>query len=78
MYEVKFGYRALILKDGDNVRVRSRNDKDLTNAYPSVATAARRLKATQTVVDGEIVAVDANGHPSFQAVAPYRADVDLR
>jgi ATP-dependent DNA ligase len=48
MYEVKFdGYRALLLKEGDNVRIRSRNDKDLTNAYPSVASAARRLNTTQ-------------------------------
>jgi ATP-dependent DNA ligase len=34
MYEVTFdGYRALLLKDGDKVRIRSRNDDDLTNAY---------------------------------------------
>ena len=59
MYEVKFdGYRALLLKYGDNVRIRSRNDKDLTTAYPSVAVAARRLKAAHAVVDGENVAVN--------------------
>ena len=69
MYEVKFdGYRALLLKDGHNVRIRSRNDKDLTNAYPYLAAAGQRLKATQAVLDGEIVAVDATGRPSFQAL----------
>jgi bifunctional non-homologous end joining protein LigD len=69
MYEVKFdGYRALLLKDGDNVRIRSRNDKDLTSAYPSVVKAGRRLNATHAVLDGEIVAIDAKGHPSFQAL----------
>ena len=32
MYEVKFdGYRALLLKNGDHVQIRSRNDKDLTS-----------------------------------------------
>jgi bifunctional non-homologous end joining protein LigD len=68
-YEVKFdGYRALLMKDGDRVQIRSRNDKDLTRAYPSVVSAARRLAATQAVVDGEIVAVDARGRPSFQAL----------
>jgi ATP-dependent DNA ligase len=46
------------MKDGDKVRIRSRNDKDLTNAYPSVTAAAKRLKATEAVIDGEIVAVD--------------------
>ncbi len=68
-YEVKLdGYRALMLKNGDEVQIRSRNDRDLTKMYPSVAAAARRLKAEQAVVDGEIVAVDASGRPSFQAL----------
>ena len=40
MYEVKFdGYRALLLKNGKRVQIRSRNDKDLTNTYPSVVAA---------------------------------------
>jgi bifunctional non-homologous end joining protein LigD len=69
LYEVKCdGYRALLLKDGDKVRIRSRNDKDLTSAYPTVAVAGQRLTARLAVLDGEIVAVDPRGHPSFQAL----------
>jgi bifunctional non-homologous end joining protein LigD len=69
LYEVKFdGYRALLLKERSRVEIRSRNDKDLTLAYPAVHEAGRRLKATSAVLDGEIVAVDAQGHPSFQAL----------
>src|SRR5688572_16174633 len=69
LYEVKLdGYRALILKDGGGVRILSRNEKDLTTAYPPVAVAARRLNADAAVVDGEIVAVDEQGRPSFQAL----------
>jgi bifunctional non-homologous end joining protein LigD len=69
IYEVKFdGYRALLLKTGDKVQIRSRNNKDLTSAYPSIAAAAQRLHADRTVLDGEIVAVDATGRPSFQAL----------
>jgi DNA ligase D-like protein (predicted ligase) len=69
MYEVKFdGYRALLLKNGDRVQIRSRNDKDLTRTYPTIAAAGRRLNAPQAVIDGEIVAVDASGRPSFQAL----------
>jgi bifunctional non-homologous end joining protein LigD len=68
-YEVKFdGYRALLLKDGDKLQIRSRNDKDMTRTYSSVARAGRLLPAKQTAVDGEIVAVDVNGRPSFQAL----------
>lgn len=36
--------------------------------YPSLAAAARRLRARQAVVDGEIVAMDEQGRPSFQAL----------
>jgi bifunctional non-homologous end joining protein LigD len=69
MYELKLdGYRALVIKNGDEVRLRSRNDKDLTRAYPEIERAGRRLRARSAVVDGEIVAVDAAGRPSFQAL----------
>ena len=69
LYEVKLdGYRALIIKDGARVRLLSRNEKDLTRAYPSVTAAGQRLNASTAVVDGEIVAVDGNGRPSFQAL----------
>ena len=69
LYEVKFdGYRALLIKNGDRVEIRSRNDKNLTTTYPGIAAAARRLDARQATVDGEVVAVDANGRPSFQAL----------
>ena len=69
LYEVKLdGYRALVMKSGDRVQIRSRNNKDLTGAYAGVAAAGLRLAARSAVIDGEIVAVDGNGHPSFQAL----------
>jgi bifunctional non-homologous end joining protein LigD len=68
-YEVKLdGYRALLIKDGDRIQIRSRNDKDLTRMYPRVTVAALKLNADTAVVDGEIVALDAAGKPSFQAL----------
>jgi bifunctional non-homologous end joining protein LigD len=69
IYEVKFdGYRALLIKRGEHVELRSRNDKDLTHAYPAIAAAGRALRADVAVLDGEVVAVDAAGRPSFQAL----------
>ena len=69
VYEVKLdGYRALILKSGDGVEIRSRNNKNLTLAYPGVAAAASRLTVDSAVLDGEVVAVDNAGKPSFQAL----------
>ena len=69
MYEVKFdGYRALLMKDGKEIRIRSRNDKDLTRTYPSIAKAGAQLRADRAMIDGEIVALDRSGRPSFQAL----------
>jgi bifunctional non-homologous end joining protein LigD len=68
-FELKLdGYRALIIKDGAKVQVRSRNDKDLTRMYPSIATAAGKVHAEQAIIDGELIALDENGRPSFQAL----------
>src|SRR5688500_14742808 len=62
MYELKFdGYRALIIKDGQRVELRSRKNKDLTAMYRGIAAAGLRAKAEQPVIDGEIVALDAQG-----------------
>jgi bifunctional non-homologous end joining protein LigD len=67
LYEVKLdGYRALLLKDGERVHIRSRNAKTL--AYPAVEAAARKLQVGSVVLDGEIVAIDDKGYPSFQAL----------
>src|SRR5215472_4152922 len=69
LYEPKLdGYRALLLKDGRQVRILSRNEKDLTHMYPGIAAAALRLNAAQVLVDGEIVALAEDGRPSFQAL----------
>jgi bifunctional non-homologous end joining protein LigD len=68
-YEVKLdGYRALVIKDGERIQLRSRTGKDLTRTYQSVAAAASRLRTAQAVLDGEIVAIDESGRPSFQAL----------
>ena len=62
------GYRALILKNADQVTVRSRNDNDFTLKFPSIAKAATALKADTRALDGEIVALGPDGRPSFQAL----------
>jgi DNA ligase D-like protein (predicted ligase) len=67
LYEAKFdGYRALVLKDGAKVRILSRKGNDLTATYPAIRHAAEELKAKSAVLDGEIVAFDESGRPSFQ------------
>jgi bifunctional non-homologous end joining protein LigD len=68
-YEVKWdGYRALLLKDHHHIQLRSRKDNDLTATYPTIAAAGLKLRAETALLDGEIVALDAAGKPSFQAL----------
>jgi bifunctional non-homologous end joining protein LigD len=69
LYELKLdGYRALLLRDGDSIRILSRKDNDLTRSYPSVVAAATKLQLKRVTLDGEIVAIDEAGQPSFQAL----------
>jgi bifunctional non-homologous end joining protein LigD len=67
LYEAKFdGYRAIAIKDGRAVTILSRKGNDLTSDYPQVASAVAALTAKRAVIDGEIVAFDPQGRPSFQ------------
>jgi len=68
-YEVKWdGYRAQAVKSGSVVSLASRNLKNITRQFPDVARAAAGLRAQALVLDGEIVALDGEGRPSFQAL----------
>lgn len=74
-YEAKLdGYRAVLLKRGEHVEIRSRRNHDLTKTYPAIVAAARSLVADHVVLDGEIVALDAEGRPSFQALQHHSRD----
>lgn len=68
-YEVKWdGYRTLAVKDGAGVRLLSRNMKDLTGQFAPIARAVAKLPASAALLDGEVVAIDEHGRPSFQAL----------
>ena len=67
LYEAKFdGYRALALKNGASVKLLSRKGNDLTADYPAIQRAVAALKVKSALIDGEIVAFDESGRPSFQ------------
>jgi bifunctional non-homologous end joining protein LigD len=65
-YEIKFdGYRCIAVKLGSKVTLFSRNEKKLNNRFPKLAAALAELPG-DFAVDGEIVALDEHGRPSFQ------------
>jgi bifunctional non-homologous end joining protein LigD len=58
--------RVRASRDEDRVVLIGRSGEDVTARYPEVATALRELAAPRFLVDGEIIAEDERGHPSFQ------------
>ena len=65
LYELKLdGYRAVAGRVDGSVYLRSRNDSDFAGTYPTI-TAALKSLPDDTVVDGEVVALDETGRPSF-------------
>jgi bifunctional non-homologous end joining protein LigD len=68
-YEPKLdGYRVIAFVDGTRVRLQSRRGLDLTPCFPELAEELAAQPGGQMILDGEIVALDAAGRPSFHAL----------
>jgi bifunctional non-homologous end joining protein LigD len=66
-YEVKWdGYRALAYATGQGLRFVSRNGNDVSHRYPALQAMRAALAPHDALLDGEIVAFDDQGRPSFQ------------
>jgi bifunctional non-homologous end joining protein LigD len=71
------GYRALAIKGGGKVELRSRNNNDFGTRYPGIVRALASMP-DETVIDGEVVALDQDGRPSFNSLQNYgRAGIPL-
>jgi bifunctional non-homologous end joining protein LigD len=64
------GVRALAFIEQGRLRLMSRTQRDITTAYPELAGLAHAVGHKQVLLDGEIVALAANGWPSFEALQP--------
>jgi bifunctional non-homologous end joining protein LigD len=68
-FEVKWdGVRAIAHSQPGRIRLVTRNRNDVTAAYPELRGINRALGSHEALLDGEIVAFDEQGRPSFQAL----------
>ena len=66
MHEIKFdGYRALIAAKGADVTIWTRGGKDWTDKFAPLVAALAALDLPACLIDGEIIAPDADGNPDF-------------
>ena len=67
LFEIKWdGVRALAWISDGKLTLRSRNAQDTTPRYPELASLPEAVAAPNAILDGEIVALDAKGHSSFE------------
>ncbi|MET4418310.1 RNA ligase family protein [Bradyrhizobium sp. RT3a] len=79
IHEIKHdGYRLIVQRDGDRVRLFTRNGHDWTDRYPRIVEAALNLRTARFVIDGEAVLLDADGVSDFNALHSRRHDASVR
>jgi bifunctional non-homologous end joining protein LigD len=59
------GYRLLMVADHGSMCLQSRSGRDVTREYPQLKPVAEALADHQVILDGEVVALDSRGLPSF-------------
>ena len=71
-YELKLdGYRLEVVRTGTETRLYSRRENLLNEKFPYIAAALQKLPQG-TVIDGELVAMGADGKPSFNLLQNFR------
>jgi len=75
LHEIKHdGFRVIARKDGAKVRLYSRPGNDLTYRFPLIVESMARLRSQSCIIDGEAVACDESGVPSFDHIRYRRHD----
>jgi ATP-dependent DNA ligase len=78
LHEIKHdGFRVIARKDGARVRLYSRPGNDLTDRFPLIVEALAGLRSRSVILDGEAVACDENGMPSFDRLRHRRHDASV-
>src|SRR6266446_4949628 len=78
LHEIKHdGFRVIARKDDKRVRLYSRPGNDLTHRFPLIVETLARLRSRSCIIDGEAVACDDKGMPSFDRIRYRRHDASV-
>ena len=79
LHEVKYdGYRLRLERDGDRVRLITRNGHNWTERYPWIVEAALKNRIKQFLIDGEAVVLGVDGIADFNALHSRRHDDEVQ
>ena len=75
-FEIKWdGYRTIAFVSDGRVRLQSSSGIDVTDRYPELAHLPSAVNAVSAIVDGELVALDQHGRPSFELLQRHSTQV---
>jgi bifunctional non-homologous end joining protein LigD len=75
LHEIKHdGYRLMARRDPVGIRLLTRNGHDWASRFPLIVEAVNALRVRSCLIDGEAVACDENGLPTFQKLRQRRND----
>jgi bifunctional non-homologous end joining protein LigD len=78
LYELKMdGYRLMVRRVADKVRIYSRRGADFTPRFPRIVEAVHRLKVKSVLLDGEGIVYDQHGMPSFDLIHSKQYDQEV-
>jgi bifunctional non-homologous end joining protein LigD len=75
IHEIKYdGYRMMLIREQDRVRLISRGGYDWAERFPLIVAAALKLRQKHFVIDGEVVVLKPDGVSDFDALASRKHD----
>ncbi len=75
-YEIKWdGIRLITYSSPGRLRLESRNLIEITDRYPELSRLNRALSSHSAILDGEMIALDSRGKPSFGVLQQHRMQV---
>lgn len=78
VHEIKHdGFRLMVWRDGERVRLFTRRGFDWSERYPRIARSARKLRATRFLIDGEAVVVGDDGASDFEKLHSRAHDASV-